>query len=111
VAPWAPLLAWIAFWLFAVSWRELYPVLMRGWFVGVILIGLMATLVWATVAPPADGFHRLFGLAVTNGVGKIVYVTSLMIIAMLCGSVQLSGCCSTCCNFEEPEVEEISHGH
>ncbi|CAK9030972.1 Uncharacterized protein SCF082_LOCUS19426, partial [Durusdinium trenchii] len=90
VAPWAPLIAWIAFWLFAVNWAVLYPILVeRGGIVGVILIALMAVLVWGTIAPTEAG-HEMFGLAVSNFVGKTVYVTSLLVIAFLCGSVQLS---------------------
>ncbi|TWT56711.1 hypothetical protein KOR42_00650 [Thalassoglobus neptunius] len=111
VAPWVPLLAWIAFWLCAVNWRRLYPVLMKGGMIGVVLIGLIAMLVWSMVSFPDGGVHRLYGLEVSNMVGKMVYVTSLTVIAFLCGSVQLSGCCDSICCFndkQDPAPEEAA---
>lgn len=54
--------------------------------------------------------HDLLGLKLSNYVGKTVYVTTLFVIMFLCGSVQLAGCCASCCQFDEPaELEE--HGH
>lgn len=91
VAPWWPLIAWIAFWTFAVDWGRLRPCLLRGGWVGVLLIGLLMVLVWGVVSPPPDGAHQLLGLRVSNFVGKTVYVTGLIVIMLLCGSVQLSG--------------------
>ena len=46
VVPWTPLIAWVAFWLLAVNWEKLYPILAKGGVVGVMLIGLVAILVW-----------------------------------------------------------------
>ena len=106
--PWLPLIAWVAFWLLAVNWRQLYPVLMKGGLVGVVLIGLIAILVWSMIAGPQG--HHLFGLEVNNIVGKTVYVTALAVIAALCGSVQLSGACGRLCRFEEPKPA-VDDGH
>lgn len=111
LAPWTPLIAWVAFWLLAVNWRELYPVLMKGGWIGVVLTAFLAVIVWSSIAPPAEGFHHLYGLQVSNLVGKTVYVTSLMVIALLCGSVQLSGSCNHLCRFEEPVAEEVPAHH
>jgi len=105
IVPWTPLIAWVAFWLFAVNWEKLYTVLAKGAVIGVLLIGLMAILVWGLVAPPADGVHHLFGLQPSNFVGKTIYVTMLLTIMALCGSVQLSGACGTLF----PEVEADEH--
>lgn len=108
--PWLPLIAWIAFWLLAVNWRQLYPILMRGGLVGVALIMLMAILVWSSVSSAQQ--HQLFGLHVDNIVGKTVYVTGLAVIAMLCGSFQLSGGCGRWCRFEEPaQIVDDVHAH
>jgi hypothetical protein len=110
LAPWTPLLAWIAFWLFAVNWRQLSPILMKGGWIGVLLIAWTAILVWSSVSVPADGYHSLYGLQVSNVVGKTVYVTSLVVIALLCGSVQLAGCCSSLCRMEEePQASSAAH--
>ena len=111
VAPWTPLIAWIAFWSLAVNWKQLYPILMKGGLIGVVLIGLLSILIWGVVAEPEGGSHVLYGLKVSNLVGKTIYVTSLIVIAFLCGSVQLSGACDRCINFEElaPEPDHGQH--
>ena len=109
IAPWTPLLAWIAFWLLAVNWKVLYPILMKGGMIGVVLTSLMAILIWSMISEPETGMHRLYGLNVSNEVGKTIYVTSLVVIAFLCGSVQLSGCCGSLCCSDEPTPDDSAH--
>jgi hypothetical protein len=114
IVPWTPLVAWVAFWLYAVNWVKLAQVLLRGGLVALILLGLVATLVWGVVAPPEGGAHHLLGLSVGNYVGKFVYVTALIVIMIICGSVQLAGLCGSWANFPEeaPEPEHgDAHGH
>ena len=103
LAPWTPLFAWIAFWLFAVNWVKFRATLLQGAWVGVVLLGLVTVLIWGSIAPPPGGTHSLLGLELSNFVGKTVYVTTLFCIMFLCGSVQLAGCCPGCCRFEETE--------
>ncbi len=91
VLPWLPLLAWIAFWTLAVNWVRLFDVLRRGGMVGILLLMFAAVLVWGAVSPPASGHHFMFGLTVSNYVGKFIYVTMLTCIALLCGSAQMNG--------------------
>lgn len=111
VIPWLPLIAWVAFWLLAVNWKNFREVLVNGGVIGVLLIGLCMILIWGLIAPPDDGAHYLFGLTLSNFVGKTVYVTALFCIMFLCGSVQLSGCCSSLCCFgdDEEPAEEAAH--
>jgi len=111
VVPWTPLIAWVGFWLLAVNWEKLYPVLAKGGVIGVLLIGLMMILVWGLIAPPTEGFHQMFGLRPSNFVGKTVYVTMLLTIMALCGTVQLSGACGSLVSFPEDEPDEPDHGH
>ena len=112
VLPWSALIAWVAFWLLAVNWVKFRQVLVNGGLIGVILIGLCMILIWGLIAPPADGAHHLFGLTLSNFVGKTVYVTALFCIMFLCGSVQLSGCCSPLCRFDDDETtDEAVHAH
>lgn len=111
VAPWAALIAWIAFWMLAVDWVKLRSFLLKGGWIGVVLLGLMAVLVWGVIAPPIDGSHSLLGLHVSNFVGKTVYVTTLLVIMLLCGSTQLSGCCDRLLNLEVPLGGGDGHGH
>jgi hypothetical protein len=108
VAPWSPLIAWIVFWLFAVNWEKLYLVATKGALYGVILIGLMMILVWGLISPPPAGYHNMIGLHVGNFVGKTIYVTMLFAMALMCGSVQLSGALGSLAHF--PDEEEHSDG-
>lgn len=109
--PWTPLIAWIAYWTLAVDWVRLRSILLQGGWVGVMLIALTAVLVWGVVAPPVDGMHSLLGLHVSNFVGKTMYVTALLVIVLLCGSVQLSGLCGRLVNLEQPASGGDSHHH
>lgn len=112
IVPWIPLLAWIGFWLFAVNWSKLYPILRSGGYIALILVALVMILVWGSIAPPDSGSHYLLGLTLSNFAGKTVYVTSLFCIMLLCGSVQLAGCCQSCMTFQEPEeTPPTSHAH
>ena len=100
------LLAWIVFWTFAVNWVKFRGMLQNGGIIGLLLVGVAAVLVWANIAPPAGGIHSLLGLEVSNYIGKTMYVTALYCIMFLCGSVQLSGFCAGCCQFEEDDAAE-----
>jgi hypothetical protein len=112
IAPWWPLIAWIAFWTFAVNWTKLYEVLWARGFIGVLLIAFIWVLVWGTVSPPEGGSHHLLGLTVSNFFGKLMYVTALLVIALLCGSVQLSGAVDKYLHFVEPvDDSHGDHGH
>ena len=110
VLPWTPLISWLAFWLYAVNWVKLREVLAQGGWIGVLAIGFMMVLIWGVIAPPATGAHYLFGLTLSNFVGKTVYVTTLLTIMFLCGSVQLSGACGNWATFPEPAADD-DHGH
>ena len=110
VLPWTPLIAWLAFWLYAVNWVKLREVLAQGGWIGVLAIGFMMVLIWGVIAPPSTGAHYLFGLTLSNFVGKTVYVTTLLTIMFLCGSVQLSGACGNWATFPEPAADD-DHGH
>jgi hypothetical protein len=117
--PLIPLVAWIAFWTLAVNWTKLRVVLLQGGWIGLALIAAVSVLIWGTVAPPPTGSHHLLGLTLGNFVGKTVFVTTLVCIMFLCGSVQLSGACGKLCQFDEPEpgshggahASGDSHGH
>lgn len=110
IVPWLPLLAWIGFWTFAVNWAKAFPILRRGGLIGVFLMMFVTVLVWGSVAPPVNGEHVMFGLSVSNYVGKFIYVTMLTCIALLCGSAQLSGAFGSLCEFPEEPADD-GHGH
>jgi len=89
--PWAPLIGWVAFWMLAVNWVKLRRHLLAGGWIAVLLLGLTAVFVWGTISSPEGGYYDIYGLMVSNYVGKTVYVTGLICIALLAGSVQLAG--------------------
>lgn len=111
VLPWTPLVAWVAFWLLAVNWVKYRAVLLKGGWTGLVFIGLVMILIWGLIAPPVDGVHHVFGLSLSNFVGKTVYVTALFSIMFLCGSVQLSGACGSLVCFKHEDEESSDDGH
>lgn len=111
LAPWTPLFAWIIFWTLGVNWLKLRPILRDGGWIGLLLLGAVAVLVWGVVAPPARGYYDLIGLHVSNFVGKTMYVTGLICLMLLSGSVQLSGCCNSWLVFPQDVPEDDHHGH
>lgn len=111
IAPLLPLLIWVAFWTLAVDWVKLRHYFLRGGWIALLLVMFTAILVWGVVAPPESGAHNLLGLTVSNFVGKTVYVTAIVVITLLCGSVQLSGICGNLCRFDSPGPETNVHPH
>jgi hypothetical protein len=111
ILPWAPLVAWVAFWLLAVNWVKYRAVLLKGGWTGLAFIGLIMIMIWGLISPPVDGAHHVFGLSLSNFVGKTVYVTALFSIMFLCGSVQLSGACGSLICFKHEDEEPADHSH
>ncbi|MEO2028098.1 MAG: hypothetical protein ABGZ23_19680 [Fuerstiella sp.] len=110
ILPWLPLLAWLAYWSLAVNWQKATRILWKGGFIGVLLMMFVTVLVWGAVAPPVEGTHSLFGLAVSNYAGKFIYVTMLSCITLLCGSVQMSGTFGSLVDFSnEDATDDPSH--
>lgn len=110
VAPWLPLMAWIAFWMLAVNWVRAWRIIFqRGGWIGVLLLMFVAVLVWAAVAPPEPGSHDVYGLAVSNMVGKFIWVTALTCIALICGSAQMSGFAGKLVDFSDEEDAPAAH--
>jgi len=68
-------------------------------------------IVWGSIAPPASGSYDLYGLTISNYVGKTVFVTGLICLMLLAGAAQLSGFCSAWCDFSDETVEDEHHQH
>jgi hypothetical protein len=109
--PVVPLLMWVGFWTFAVDWTKLRSFFLKGGWMGLMLLSLMAVLVWGVVSPPADGAHFILGKQLSNFVGKTVYVTGLVCIMLLSGSVQLAGVFGKAGGPKPPESLEGDAAH
>jgi len=109
IAPLTPLLVWVAYWTLAVDWVKLRHFFLRGGWIVVLLLMFTAILTWGVIAPPESGTHSLLGLTLGNFVGKTVYVTAIVVITLLCGSVQLSGICGPLVRLQSDEQEPTAH--
>lgn len=87
---WVGLIGWIVFCTGALNWVKLRKIILAGGWTGLLLIALMTILIWGSIDPPTDGAHYILGAPLSNFVGKMVYVTGLICIMLLCGSVQLA---------------------
>lgn len=69
-----PLLVWMAFWLFAVNWKKVWPILSEGAWAPVVLLGFLSALVWAQLSPTCrlvpllpHFWHQLAGVGLVIG--------------------------------------------
>ena len=107
-APVLPVLVWALFWLFAVDWTRLRQIILKGGWLGVILVGVVMVIIWQQIVPEAD---VVLGLKVNGYIEKMVYVTALLTVMFVCGAVQLTGCCARCCPVPVTELDTDGHGH
>jgi hypothetical protein len=83
---WALLIAWVAWWLWGVDWRKVWPVLARGAWAPVVLLIIVSALAWAEIVP-SD--YTLFNSAtIRNFWWQMGAIVLLAAIAMLCGWLQ-----------------------
>ena len=101
-APVLPVLCWTVFWLFAVDWIQLRQILLKGGWMGIMLVGFVMVIVWQQISP---GSQAVLGLELNGYIEKLVYVTALLSLMFVCGAVQLTGCCTRWCAAEAVEVE------
>src|SRR5262245_17413564 len=76
-------IVWIGLWLCAVDWKKLWPVLGRGGWVVVTLLGVVAAFVWAQIDPSdceACGIPSFWW--------QLGEIGLLLAIALVCGHLQ-----------------------
>ena len=99
-----PAVLWCVWWLWAVNWRKLWPVLARGAWAPVVLLLLLATLVWSHVAPTNE-------LWLPNVWWQLGCVGALAAVALFCGWLQGQlGWVPPEVSVEPPPVSE-AHAH
>ena len=101
-APVLPVLCWTVFWLFAVDWVQLRQILLKGGWLGIMLVGFVMVVVWQQISP---GSQAVLGLELNGYIEKMVYVTALLSLMFVCGAVQLTGCCTRWCVAEVTDVK------
>src|SRR4051794_17637621 len=80
------LVAWIVWWLAAVNWQRLWPVLSIGAWVALVTLIFAAGLSWSQLSPSE---LRLFGfLRVPNVLWHMVGSGLLVLLALFCGWLQ-----------------------
>jgi hypothetical protein len=48
---WSLLIAWLAWWLWGVNWKKLWPVLSGGAWVPLVLLMVLGALAWSRISP------------------------------------------------------------
>jgi hypothetical protein len=82
---WWLLIAWIAWWTFAVNWRTAWRWLGQGAWVPLVLLMLMAALVWSRL--DARPLH-LEDVRIANGWWQLAAVGAVTALTLLCGWIQ-----------------------
>jgi hypothetical protein len=80
------LLVWIAWWLWAVNWKKVWPVLAQGGWMVVSLLVIVGALVWSMIAP--DTGYLLGGLVGPAFWRDLILVALLALVALGCGWLQ-----------------------
>jgi hypothetical protein len=87
---------WFAFWLFAVDWRRVWPVLAEGGWAPCVLLGLVAATAWSRINP---GVCDCLGFVIVpNFWWQLGSVAALAAVALFAGWLQGQ------MQFEPPEV-------
>ncbi len=78
----ALILLWIVLWLVAVNWKKLWPVLGKGAWFPLLLLGNLAALVWSRILPSTGP------MGLPNFWWQLGAVFGLLLIALVCGWLQ-----------------------
>jgi hypothetical protein len=84
--PLLPVLLWIVYWLFAVDWRKVWPVLARGAWAPVVLLLLVVAAAWSRIAP--SNCDCLGFVTITNFWWQLGSVSTLAAVALFSGWLQ-----------------------
>jgi hypothetical protein len=104
-------IAWVAWWLWGVNWRTLWPVLARGAWVVAVLAIVVVALVWSQMAPSTCNCLGI--ITVPNFWWQLGAVSLLACLTLFCGWLQgVFGWQPAEIPLEPPaEAAGAAHGH
>jgi uncharacterized YccA/Bax inhibitor family protein len=103
----AAVLAWYAFWLWAVNWQKAWKVLGQGGWVPLVLLIVVGTAAWSQVVQTRYSF--LGGVSVPSFVWQLCVVLLFVGLALFCGWLQ--GYFGIQTIEVELEPPPVAHGH
>ena len=83
---WSLLLAWVAWWTFAVDWKKTWKVLAQGAWVPLVLLAVTGAFVWSRIEP--GKWNLLNVVAVPNFWWQLLAVGLLVGLTLFCGWLQ-----------------------
>jgi hypothetical protein len=104
-----PGVLWLAFWLFAVDWRKLWPVLRIGGWAPPVLLAVVSAGVWARVTPQACGCLPL--VTIPNFWWQFGGISAAVAGALFCGWLQGYMGWAPIEHALEPPADDHGHAH
>lgn len=107
---WSLLIAWLAWWLWGVNWRRVWPVLGQGAWLPVVLLMLVAALAWSRMFP--SNCNCLGFITVLNFWWQLGAISLLVAVTLFCGWLQGSfGWTPAEIDLEPPASSGQGHEH
>jgi hypothetical protein len=101
---------WCLFWLLAVNWKKLWPVLAQGGWAPALLLLLVSAFAWSRIDPGECHFLPL--VTIPNFWWQLASVSALAAVALFCGWLQGQlGWAPPEISLEPPAHEHGHHGH
>src|SRR5260370_39411309 len=81
-----PVALWMAWWLWAVNWKQAWPVLAQGGWAPVLLLIFLGAEAWSRIAPSECDCLRF--VAIPNFWWQLGSLSALVALALFCGWLQ-----------------------
>jgi hypothetical protein len=107
---WFALIVWVAWWLWGVNWKKMWPVLAGGAWVPLVLLMILGALAWSRMDP--TDCTCLGIVTLPNFWWQFVGVTMLTGLAFFCGWLQeIFGWTPAEINLEPPAISTHGQEH
>jgi hypothetical protein len=83
---WPLIILWILWWLLAVNWKKMWPVLAIGAWLPLILVVILAAFVWSRIEPGPGNFLGL--VTIESFWWQLGNLAFLVALALFCGYLQ-----------------------